>query len=278
MRCLRNFARVVPVAAVLFCAASPQIALAFPLAPNIDTYMALGMDYGCGTGVCASTSNTSFSATVTQYFGPSNSVEASLSATAMHALDSSQGGYYNGHYFQGFDGELLGVAFYDLTVSGPTPTVQIGVSIHSSGTASQNPGYSSAGYYVAVGARNPSPRPDYSTFDFLDPNHLIVVDGGFPGGVFFSNSYFAYYSVDRTATGNFTATVGSTFELGYMFNISAQAANVNFGDTFGINYSVPDGYTLTIDTGVPEPETYAMLLAGLGLLGFVARRRKQKAA
>lgn len=26
---------------------------------------------------------------------------------------------------------------------------------------------------------------------------------------------------------------------------------------------------------VPEPETYAMLLAGLGLVGFVARRRKQ---
>ncbi len=29
---------------------------------------------------------------------------------------------------------------------------------------------------------------------------------------------------------------------------------------------------------VPEPETYAMMLAGLGLLGFTARRRKQKAA
>jgi len=27
---------------------------------------------------------------------------------------------------------------------------------------------------------------------------------------------------------------------------------------------------------IPEPETYAMLLAGLGLMGFVARRRKQK--
>ena len=28
---------------------------------------------------------------------------------------------------------------------------------------------------------------------------------------------------------------------------------------------------------VPEPETYAMLLAGLGLVGFMARRRKQNA-
>lgn len=29
---------------------------------------------------------------------------------------------------------------------------------------------------------------------------------------------------------------------------------------------------------VPEPETYAMMLAGLGLLGVVARRRRQKTA
>ena len=29
---------------------------------------------------------------------------------------------------------------------------------------------------------------------------------------------------------------------------------------------------------VPEPESYAMLLSGLGLLGFVARRRQQPAS
>ena len=35
---------------------------------------------------------------------------------------------------------------------------------------------------------------------------------------------------------------------------------------------------IEISRAVPEPETYAMLLAGLGLLGFAARRRKQLAA
>jgi MYXO-CTERM domain-containing protein len=32
-----------------------------------------------------------------------------------------------------------------------------------------------------------------------------------------------------------------------------------------------------ITTAVPEADSYAMMLAGLGLVGFAARRRQQKA-
>ena len=41
--------------------------------------------------------------------------------------------------------------------------------------------------------------------------------------------------------------------------------------------AITAGYATSI-TAVPDPETYAMMLAGLGLLGFAARRRKQAQA
>jgi hypothetical protein len=40
--------------------------------------------------------------------------------------------------------------------------------------------------------------------------------------------------------------------------------------------TVAQTYTIDMVTApIPEPETYALMLAGLGLVGFMARRRKQ---
>lgn len=45
--------------------------------------------------------------------------------------------------------------------------------------------------------------------------------------------------------------------------------------TWGVSdYNPPDGTPLIIFTPVPEPGTYALLLAGLAAVGFVARRRQ----
>lgn len=41
--------------------------------------------------------------------------------------------------------------------------------------------------------------------------------------------------------------------------------------TIGVGKTISFGYSVT---AVPEPETYALMLAGLGLIGFTSRRRK----
>jgi hypothetical protein len=60
-----------------------------------------------------------------------------------------------------------------------------------------------------------------------------------------------------------------TFAYVIGYNDSAGAAHLGDWDDFVIGVNIAP---------IPEPETYAMLLAGLGLMGFVARRRKKSAA
>lgn len=60
-------------------------------------------------------------------------------------------------------------------------------------------------------------------------------------------------------------------------SFSNVVAGLNSGDLrVGIHVQgfATGGSESFVTTPVPEPETYAMLLAGLGLMGFVARRRR----
>lgn len=56
----------------------------------------------------------------------------------------------------------------------------------------------------------------------------------------------------------------------YAFRVFGQTIETLAGASYGGSVSFS-----AITTPIPEPEIYAMMVAGLGLMGFVARRRKQ---
>lgn len=107
------------------------------------------------------------------------------------------------------------------------------------------------------------------------------LDFTLPGG---SNGSGASNAISLTTFGS---VLFSKFEL--WESTSLIASGVTGGTTSSLSFSggaVPGSYKLKIDgsgagyyTGnivaspVPEPETFAMMLAGFGLLGFSARRR-----
>lgn len=95
----------------------------------------------------------------------------------------------------------------------------------------------------------------------------ITNDAGDPFSVFHYIGSAFDADLDGSASGTFSLTAGdySIFVGGvhYVAQIGATAPYPNYGLKATLNVAA-----------VPEPEMYAMFLAGLGLMGFVARRRK----
>lgn len=90
-------------------------------------------------------------------------------------------------------------------------------------------------------------------------------------------------SFGGTLTGTVNFTYGETFYLVSMLagfaNDTGSLSALNSAE-FGISVAGNPGAQITSSTAaiyplaaVPEPETYAMMLVGLGLVGFAARRR-----
>ena len=55
------------------------------------------------------------------------------------------------------------------------------------------------------------------------------------------------------------------------YYVNRPTADTKFLRVVGNHIAIDD---LQFATGIPEPETYALMLAGLGVVGFMARRRK----
>jgi choice-of-anchor C domain-containing protein len=114
---------------------------------------------------------------------------------------------------------------------------------------------------------NPDGPPNPKTLD-------VSVDG-------FSSSVFMVNPVNRLAMNwapfsfNFVASGTGMFDL--VFQSTSQGGGGVGGCPSGGNCFGPALDNVSI-TAIPEPEIYAMMAAGLGLMGFVGRRRKLKIA
>jgi hypothetical protein len=82
-------------------------------------------------------------------------------------------------------------------------------------------------------------------------------------GTFLDVSTGISYAIDDHKTVDLSAKFGSTMYVGFTGGTGGTDADQRI-----------TAFSLT--SAVPEPETYAMMLAGLGLVGFAARRRKAK--
>ncbi len=98
-------------------------------------------------------------------------------------------------------------------------------------------------------------------------------------GMFFGEIDIFFLDGFTPTTGEFFDFIATGASAQFGNGFSWQVLGLNSDFTFGTDFA--GGFTLNT-TGtlapVPEPETYALMLAGLALLGFVARRRKQQFA
>ena len=88
-------------------------------------------------------------------------------------------------------------------------------------------------------------------------------------GAYSQNGLSAAYG---TLVGQFGA--GSFFAIGTSYTGMATSTDTLKLFYFDSNNGDNSGSVMANVTAVPEPETYALLLAGLGVIGAVARRRK----
>lgn len=108
-------------------------------------------------------------------------------------------------------------------------------------------------FYSTLGNAGPSTDPlnfglvNTGPFQYLQSGHGYWSATGYA-----SNTIYAWY---------------------FHFNNGFQAYSDKISSHFAI--AVRDGDVIPVVASIPEPETYAMLLAGLGLIGFTTWRRKQ---
>lgn len=89
---------------------------------------------------------------------------------------------------------------------------------------------------------------------------------------YFSDKFFKF-SDGNTFIGNKVGDSSALFHLAGDVADGSDPLLPIVGEKLGLTASF-NGTTLTVTSAVPEPESYALMAAGLAIVGFVARRRR----
>lgn len=113
----------------------------------------------------------------------------------------------------------------------------------------------------------------------LYENHTTVENGAAVGNSGILSNTLYYFQQDKN-NGNGSVSVGTVGQSLAVFQVvsgsSAFGATTSeiFANNAAFKFTADGALTYTV-TQVPEADTWALMLSGLGFMGFVARRRKQ---
>ncbi|MEO8442125.1 MAG: PEP-CTERM sorting domain-containing protein [Betaproteobacteria bacterium] len=163
-----------------------------------------------------------------------------------------------------------GDVLFRLTVQGSFAAPTGGASISSSAIFSVAGGSSTAAAFWSGGS------------GFLSLNRHLLTEGTIISGL--PSNYIVWVDRSVHVTANIPIPVHATLDL-RVSPPPTGTANALFDHTARLSIFAPDGFTFTSQSGdllsavaaVPEPATYALMLAGLCLVGFVVNSRKRVA-
>ena len=116
---------------------------------------------------------------------------------------------------------------------------------------------------------------DYQLIGQNDDNPNIAFgQTRFDAGLTFASLAAGNYRLTVAPYNNFAT--GTLFSQGFQFDSRSVTPHGYAGNFFRVNIDGVDSASPV--SPVPEPETYAMLLAGFGLMAGIARRRKKQLA
>lgn len=150
--------------------------------------------------------------------------------------------------------------------------------------------FSNATLYIWNNPDNPDPSPldagafytvhQASSFDFAGLENGLGLGSVTLLSANTGVGHYVGISLNATGLSALNAAAGGQFNFGGSITTSYANPQDTFDQIaiFGWGDGTPVAYLDYNTAPIPEPETYAMMLAGLGMLGFMARRRKLKAA